>query len=299
MTQPLPTAVLGRTGLEVTRLGYGGAGHGRMTDDQARPVLNGVLDAGINFIDTANCYHSSEERIGRFLRKRRSEFYVATKCGCPPSTKWDEHDWSRENLFRGLNESLERLGTDYVDLMQLHNPPLEDSRREGVVESLQEMQRQGKVRWLGISATLPDLPTYVEWGVFDTFQIPYSGLLRPHEEWLTKVAEAGAGTIVRGGVAWGEAMAGSSHDDIWRDFEKAGLDELREEGDSRTAFILRFTLAHPDVHTTIVGTTNPDHLRENVTTALRGPVSAEVYTEAKRRLDTVGNTTDREFTEPR
>ena len=139
----------------------------------------------------------------------------------------------------------------------------------------------------------------MEWGVFDAFQIPYSGLDRPHEEWLRTVAEAGAGTIIRGGVAWGEAAAGSGHEDIWEDFEKAGLDELRDESDSRTAFILRFTLAHPDMHTTIVGTTSPDHLRENVATALRGPLSAEVYAEAKRRLDAVGNTTDREFTPPR
>ena len=123
-----------------------------MTDDQSRRVLSAVLDAGISFIDTANCYHSSEERIGRFLQRRRSEFYLATKCGCSPSTEWDDHNWSRESLFRGLHESLERLRTDYVDLIQLHNPPLEDSKRERVVESLQEMQRQGKVRWLGMSS---------------------------------------------------------------------------------------------------------------------------------------------------
>ena len=95
MSHILPTATLGRTGLEVTRLGFG-AGHRRaMTDEEMNAQLNAVLDAGINFIDTANDYGNSEEMIGRYLRHRRHEFVLATKCGCHP----DGHIWTRENLF--------------------------------------------------------------------------------------------------------------------------------------------------------------------------------------------------------
>ena len=86
----LPTSTLGRTGLEVTKLGYGAMevrgtriwGGRPVTDEEAGQILNAVLDAGINFIDTANDYGRSEEYIGRFLSSRRSEFVLATKCGC-------------------------------------------------------------------------------------------------------------------------------------------------------------------------------------------------------------------------
>jgi aryl-alcohol dehydrogenase-like predicted oxidoreductase len=150
------------------------------------------------------------------------------------------------------------------------------------------MQQQGKVRWISVSSTLPHLPTYLEWGAFDTFQIPYSALERAHEEWITKTAQAGAGTIIRGGVARGEAGVGLGSADRWDQFEKAKLDELREAGESRTAFLLRYTLSHPHAHTTIVGTLHPEHLQENVRAAQRGPLPADTYAEAKRRLDAAG-----------
>ena len=76
--------------------------------------------------------------------------------------------------------------------------------------------------------------------------------------------------------------------DRWKKFEEANLDELREPGEIRTAFLLRFTLAHSDVHTTIVGTLYPEHLRENIAAVRQGPLPADTYEEAKRRLDRVG-----------
>ena len=156
------------------------------------------------------------------------------------------------------------------------------------MDALQDMRDQGKVRWIGISTTLPDLPTFLGWGIFDAFQVPYSALERHHEEWIAKSAEAGVGIITRGGVALGEPGVGKGSADQWRRFEQAGLDALREEGESRTAFMLRFTLTHPHTHSIIVGTTNIQHLEDNVQAVLRGPLPADVYAEAKRRLDGVG-----------
>ena len=280
-SQNLPTAVLGRTNLTVTRLGYG-AGHRRpLTDEQMESLLHGVLDAGVTFIDTANDYGNSEEMIGRFLSGRRSEYILATKCGCHP----DGHIWTQENLFRGLHESLGRLQTDYVDVMQMHNPTVAECEAGDLVEALQTMRRQGKVRWIGVSTTLPHLPTYLEWGVFDLFQIPYSALEREHEDWITRAAEAGAGIVIRGGVALGEPEVGLGKEEQWTRFEAEGLDDLRGPDESRTSFMLRFTLSHPHAQTVIVGTTNPAHLQENVEATLRGPLLPEVYAEAKSRLD--------------
>lgn len=286
MSNILPTATLGRTGLQVTRLGFGAAHRRSMTDQEMDAQLNAVLDAGINFIDTANDYGNSEEMIGRFLRHRRDEFVLATKCGCHP----DGHIWTRENLFRGLHESLERLRVDYLDVMQLHNPTVAECEQGELVDALQDMRTQGKVRWIGMSTTLPHLPTYLSWDVFDVYQIPYSALEREHENWLTTTAQAGAGTIIRGGVALGKPGVGLGTSDRWQAFAEAGLADLQQADESDTSFILRYTLSHPDVHTTIVGTTNPKHLAENAQAILAGPLPPDVYAEAKQRLDRIGMT---------
>jgi aryl-alcohol dehydrogenase-like predicted oxidoreductase len=291
MANGIPTAHLGRTGLEVTRLGYGTAINPR-DHDQWGEILNAVLDSGINFIDSANDYGvgtavgPSEEHIGRYISGRRSEFYLATKCGCGPAG--GDHIWTRENAFRGLHESLERMKVEYVDVMQYHNPTVKESEAGDLVAVLQDMRQQGKVRWLGVSTTLPELPTYLKWGVFDVFQIPYSALERDHEDWITKSAQAGIGIVIRGGVAQGQPGVGRGKAERWQKFDEAKLDELREEGESRTTFILRYTLTHPHSDTNIVGTTNVDHLHENVQGVQKGPLSDDVYAEAKRCLDGVG-----------
>jgi aryl-alcohol dehydrogenase-like predicted oxidoreductase len=293
----IPTATLGRTGLTVTKLGYGAMevrgtriwGGRPVTEEEANSILNAVLDSGITFIDTANDYGRSEEFIGKYLAHRRGEFTLATKCGCTvvhrdENTDDTPHVWTRENLFRGLHESLERMKTDYVDIMQLHNPTVEQTEQGELVAVLQEMKEQGKVRFLGCSSTHPHLETYIGWGVFDVFQIPYSALERQHEEAIQKAADAGAGVIVRGGVARGEPGSGLGNRERWAAWEAAALDELLEEGESRTSFLLRFTNSHPGMATNIVGTKNPEHLAENIAAAARGPLPDNVYAEAKRRL---------------
>ncbi|HLK59034.1 MAG TPA: aldo/keto reductase [Chthonomonadaceae bacterium] len=297
----LTQRTLGRTGLSVTQLGYGAMevrgsriwGGRPVTEEQADTILNAVLDAGINFIDTSNDYGRSEEFIGKYLSGRRGEFSLATKCGCTvvrrdENTDDTPHVWTRENLFRGLHESLERMKTDYIDVMQLHNPSVEQVEAGDLVAALQEMKQQGKVRWIGCSSTLPHITTYIQWNVFDVYQIPYSALERAHENVITQAATAGAGIIDRGGVARGEPGVGLGNTDRWAKFEAAKLDELRAEGETRSGFLLRFLLTHPDIHTTIVGTLHPEHLHENVAIAEKGPLAPDVYAEAKRRLDAAG-----------
>ena len=286
MAQSLPTAILGRTNLNVTRLGWGAAPRRVWTEERAESMFNEVLDAGINYVDTANDYERSEEFIGKLISHRRDEFYLASKCGCIPGG--GSHVFTTENAFRGLHESLSRLKTDYLDLMQLHNPTASECESGGLVEALTKMRDEGKVRWIGVSTTLPDLPTFLEWGVFDVFQIPYSALQREHEEWINRVAKAGVGTVIRGGVALGEPGKGLGLQDQLKGFDDANLDDLRQTDESRSAFLLRFTLTHPGIHTIIVGTQNPAHLSENLSAVNRGHLPADVYKEAKRRLDAIG-----------
>ena len=291
---------LGNTKLDVTVLGHGAMeirgpriwGGRPVTDQQAETILNAVLDGGINFIDTAWDYGLSEEYIGKYISHRRGEYVLATKCGCTWVDCGDHdetpHVWTRDNLRRNIESSLQRMKTDYVDIWQLHNPSPEQVEQEDLPAFMAEIKKEGKVRHIAISSTLPHLPVYLKWGVFETFQIPYSALERAHELVIGQVADAGCGVIVRGGVARGEPGAGLGGKDRWAVFEKAKLDELLAPGESRTAFLMRYTISHPGMHTTIVGTLIPEHLTENIKAAQAGPLPANVYEEAKRRLTAAG-----------
>ncbi len=298
MSEGLPTAILGRTGIEVSRLGFGTAlwrpDRSHWTEEAASALYNEALDHGINFFDTAYDYRFAESWLGSSIADRSDEFRVATKCGCTDSlldhnSNSSKHVWTRANFLSTIDESLRRLARDSVDIIQPHNPTVATVEDGGLVDAMQEMRDLGKVGHLGISTTLPYLPTFLDWGVFDTMQIPYSALDRKHEDWITKAAEAGVGIIIRGGVAQGEVSSGDRAG-TWAQFDRAGLDDLREPGESRSAFVLRFTLSHPHAHTIIVGTTRSEHLRENVQAVMRGPLSEELYAEAKRRLDAIGQT---------
>ena len=290
------TKTLGGTGLDVTQLGYGRMGlRGPRTwgvrvvsDEDADRFLNAVLDAGINFIDTAPDYGVSEERIGRYLSSRRAEFYLATKCGCDPIQDEDRlevrHVWTRDVIQRNIETSLRRLRTDYVDVLQFHGGDAETLQREGLIDLLRGFREQGVIRFLGVSSSLPHLPGLIDLGVFDTFQIPYSCLAPEHHEWITRAAETGAWIIIRGGIAQGGPEAEIQRpalNDIWT---RARLDEVLPEGMKRAELILRYTLSHPHCHTTIVGTCNPEHLAENIAAAARGPLPADLYDEIRSRI---------------
>ena len=294
------THTLGRTGLEVTELGYGtgqlrgeGLWNGRPVQPElAEQMLNKVLDAGINFIDTANIYGPAEDYIGQFIASRRDEYFLATKCGCvlvPVNGRMEiRRDWNRANLERTIDASLRRMKTDYVDLLQYHNPTQADAERNDLVRVLEDVRQAGKTRYIGVSTTLPDLSYFLKLGVFDTFQIPYSALERQHEEWIRFVAQHHVGTIIRGGVAKGQPVKGGDAQEVW---QRANLDDLLD-GTSRMTFMLRYTLTHPHIHSTIVATINPDHFQENLNAVELGPLPSDIYEEAKRRLTAQGEHPD-------
>jgi aryl-alcohol dehydrogenase-like predicted oxidoreductase len=300
------TRTLGRTEADVTILGYGamelrGEPRGpEIDDDTAGRLLNAVLDGGINLIDTSPDYGRSEELIGKHLGHRRDEFFLASKCGCLIEIPADAqppypHDYSPANVRADVEQSLRRLRTDRLDLVQVHmSPSVEQLRDNQTVETLQELQKEGKVRFIGMSGILPNLPGQIAMDVFDAFQIPYSAVQRDHEELITAAAGTGAGTLIRGGAARGAP----SEDKNWRTgplSQPAGLgqrnwaasgigDLLAGSGMTPMEFVLRFTLSHPYLSTTIVGTASPGHLQSNIATAEKGPLPADLYAEAKSRL---------------
>jgi aryl-alcohol dehydrogenase-like predicted oxidoreductase len=300
----LPTRPLGRTGFNVTTLGFGamelrGAPRGpELSDEEAERVLNGVLDAGINFIDTSIDYGRSEERIGRFIAHRRSEYFLASKCGCVVGGAQGEHVHTAENIRHGVENSLRLLKTDHLDLVQFHRSlTREEFEKDGALQEALKLKSEGKVRFLGVSGTLPNLVEQIEMGVFDAFQIPYSALQREHEDVIAKASAAGAAAIIRGGVARGAPtdwqrtnymVPGSTMQDRW---EQARLDELLD-GLTRIEFTLRFTLSHPGLSTTIVGTRSLEHLQGNILAAKKGPLPSGILAEARRRLAEAGSVSE-------
>jgi aryl-alcohol dehydrogenase-like predicted oxidoreductase len=297
----LPRRALGRTGLQVTMLGYGamelrGAPRGRdVTEAQADTILNAVLDAGINYIDTSIDYGLSEERIGRYIADRRAEYYLASKCGClvgaPPVPRGQRspHVFTRDNILAGVEQSLARMKTAYLDVLQFHSSPSRQTLEEhGALETMLELKRAGTVRCTGISGTFPNLHEHIAMGVFDVLQIPYSAVEREHEAALAAATTAGAGVVIRGGAAKGAPTAGKHAGVQWDRWRQAHLDDLLG-GMTPMEFILRFTFTHPAMDTNIVGTISPDHLQDNINALLQGPLPSDVYTEAKRRLAAAGS----------
>lgn len=269
-----------------------------VSEADAERILNAVLDVGINFIDTSIDYGVAEERIGRYISHRRDEYFLASKCGClagdlalnPPPPRVDgrsDHVFTAANVIQGVEQSLRRMKTEYLDLVQFHHSPSRAQLEEhGGLAALQSLQQQGKVRFIGISGTVPNLAEQIDMGVFDVFQIPYSALERQHEALIEKASIAGAGIIIRGGAAKGGP--GKEQGGAWDSWQRAGLDDLLD-GMSRMEFVVRFTYSNPHLDTTIVGTINPAHLRDNVNALLAGPLPPDVYAEATRRLDESGS----------
>ena len=142
------------------------------------------------------------------------------------------------------------------------------------------------VKHIGVSSSLPHLPALIASGEFDAFQIPYSCLASEHDEHLTRAAASGAGVILRGGIAHGGPDAEIQRPALNAVWSQARLDELLPAGMSKAELILRYTITHPHCDTTIVGTCNLDHLKENLAAVEAGPLPPELYQQVAQRVAT-------------
>jgi aryl-alcohol dehydrogenase-like predicted oxidoreductase len=160
----------GNTDMHVTVLGLGGAeiGFGGVDQSIVTPMLNEALDNGMNVIDTAECYKDSEEKIGVAVGHRRSDFFLFSKCG--HTSGLEGEDWDPDMLRRQIDRSLQRLQTDYIDLMQLHSCSIEVLERGEAIQVLQDAKQAGKVRYIGYSGDGQEAKHAIELGVFDALQ---------------------------------------------------------------------------------------------------------------------------------
>ena len=278
----METRTLGRTGLEVSALGFGAAPIGVLETDQAEvdAVLSLLLDSGVNLIDTAAGYRGSEQAIGRSIGDRRDEFVLVSKCG----QAFDDlpgEAWSAELITATVERSLTRLQTDFLDVMLLHTCDLEVLERGEALGALVRAREAGKVRFVGYSgdnqagafaARLSDVAVVqTSINICDQVNI---------DEVLPVACEREVGVMAKRPIA----------NAAWKDLndqpgfyaryaetytERLALmaiepEEIGFEESDWAEVALRFTLSC-DIGTAIIGTTNPDHVRSNIEAASRGP----------------------------
>jgi aryl-alcohol dehydrogenase-like predicted oxidoreductase len=297
---------LGGTGLVVSRIGYGAmelAGAPRARDLAERDViafLNRVVDSGINYIDTSIDYGFSEQLIGKALARRRGDFFLASKCGCQvgvegPGGQHEKHTFTGENVTAGVEQSLRRLQTDHLDVVQVHgNPTRKELEDGGVIDAMLKLQRDGKVRWLGISQRLPLLAEFVDAEYFQVVQVPYSALQRHNEDVIGALKRAGKAIVARGVTGrgapaknWATRPIGTAQGEVRDLWQKAKLDEALD-GLSPIEFMIRFALSNDDIDVALVATTDEAHLAADIAIAVKGALDPDFRNRIRERLTAAG-----------
>jgi aryl-alcohol dehydrogenase-like predicted oxidoreductase len=315
----LEMRTLGQTSLRVSALALGAAeiGFTSLDDHRMDELLGASLDLGVNVIDTAAMYGDSELKIGRALRGRRDGFLLFTKCGfLPPplrstaglrlrvrrkllrglGTRDDDGQliWHPRALAWNIEQSLRRLRTDRLDLIQLHSCSEAILRRGEVNEALYRARRAGKVRYVGYSGDGAAALYAIRSGQFDSIQLSINIADQQAIESVLPVArQRHMGVIAKRSIAntlWRPAHKPQDwhHHAYWERLRRLSFDFL--DGARGVATALRFTLSIPGVHTAIVGTTDVEHLRQNVQFAEAGALGPHELERIRDRWSAVAST---------
>ena len=284
----------GKTDMQVSVLGFGGAeiGFEGATEETVARLLKGALDAGLNVIDTGECYEGSEELIGKTVAARRADYYLFTKCGHPRGI--GSEDWSTASLLESIERSLRRLRTDRLDLIQLHTCSETVLRKGDAIAALQTAREKGYARYLGYSGDGRAARYAVECGAFDTLQ---TSINIADQEGIDLVLpgarEQQLGVIAKrpvANVAWKESHKplAAYHHVYWERLNKLRYDFIRDlPMEESVAHALRFTLSVPGVHTAIVGTTKPERWQENARMVEQGALSDAEFAAIRERWEEI------------
>lgn len=289
---------LGKTDMKVSVLGFGGAeiGFEGATEETVERLLKSALDAGLNVIDTGECYHGSEELIGKTVSDRRADFYLFTKCGHPRGV--GSEDWSPASLLESIERSLRRLKTERLDLIQLHSCSESVLRKGDAIAALQTAREKGYARYLGYSGDSVAARYAVECGAFDALQTSINIADQEAIELTLPLArEKQMGVIAKrpiANAAWKEnhKPIESYHHAYWDRLNKLHYEFIRHLPlDESIAHALRFTLSVPGVHTAIVGTTKPERWLENAKVVEAGLLSDAEFTAIRERWEEIAPAT--------
>ena len=276
--------------MDVTVLGFGGAAIAGEDAENIERVLNGALDAGINVIDTAECYEGGEESIGNALSKRRDEFFLFTKCGHPRGI--GSEDWSANSILESIERSLCRLQTDRIDLIQLHGCSEAVLKKGEAISALEKARERGWVCYLGYSGDGPAARFAVECDALDVLQTSISIADQKAISQIVPLARARKiGLIAKrplANFAWktGHKPINSYHHEYYERLRKLKFDFLHN-GEESIAIALRFVLSVPGVHTAIVGTTKPERCQENARLIDSSALPQDEYNAIRERWDVI------------
>jgi aryl-alcohol dehydrogenase-like predicted oxidoreductase len=280
----------GKTNMNVSVLGFGGSeiGYEHVSLTAAKKLLNEALDVGVNVIDTAECYATSEELIGEALGKRRKDYYLLTKCG--HESGWSYPDWRAASLLRSIQRSLKRLKTDYLDLIQLHSCSEAELRKGDVIATLKHARERGYTRYIGYSGDSQAALYAIKCGAFDTLQTSVSIADQEALDLFLPLAQKhNIGVIAKrpiANVAWRNGNRPPSDTygrPYWERLQKLRYEFLQGVLKNTVATALRFTLSAPGVHTVIVGTTKLGRCAENGAAVAAGPLSQEQFASIRAR----------------
>ena len=277
---------LGSSDLIVSEIGLGCMSLGT-EETNAIGLIHEALDRGVNFLDTADLYDAgtNEEIVGKAIKGRRDQVILATKVGnrrIPGQEGWS-WDPSKAYILSAVKDSLRRLGTDYIDLYQLHGGTIEDPI-DDTIEAFEQLKKEGVIREYGISSIRPNvIREYVSRSSIVSVMNQYSIVDRRGEEAaFPLLQEQRISVIARGPLASGALAANREPAKGVLDYE---LDELRElrrklqelEAPKRslTQLAIRYSLAHPAVAVAIPGARSREQLLQNLAAADVSELSAE------------------------
>lgn len=294
---------LGNTGLKVSEIGFGawgigGDSYGYANDDESKRALLSAFDNGINFYDTSDAYGAghSERLIGDTFKNVRDEIIIATKVGVITySGRSMAQDFSANHIKNAIGNSLKRLKTDYVDVYQLHSPPIDILSNDESLRAFEDLKKQGKVKALGISVRAPlDGVIAIESGYFESVQVNFNVIdHRFIDEGLQElVSKKKIGIISRTPLCFGFLTGKISEntafepDDhrfhwskgqlkMWSEAVRLFEPLYRRRGWTSTQLALKFCLAFDSVSTVIPGMMNCKHVEENSASSDLGSLSKD------------------------
>jgi aryl-alcohol dehydrogenase-like predicted oxidoreductase len=286
----------GKTDMEVSVLGFGGAEIGfdnSQTQENVNELLNAALDAGLNVIDTAAAYNSSEKLIGKAVSGRRKEFYLLTKCGALDN--FTRFDWSKKGILETIEQSLRHLKTDYLDIAQLHSCDTKILRQGDCIEGLQRAQEKGHTRYIGYSGDNEAAKYAIEMDVFDALQTSVNiADQTPIDGNIKLAAEKDLGIIAKrpiANAAWRDSTKPENTylHEYWERLQKLKFDFLDKSLEESIAQALRFTMSVPGIDTMIVGTTKPNRWQSNARLVAEGNLSSEEFEAIRQRWQEVAD----------
>lgn len=291
----LPRSLLGKTGYEVSLLGFGAEAIGRSgrTFEAAKATLEAVLDFGATLIDTASAYGNSEEFIGRALadRHRRGEFTLVTKCG------WVNPDyspaWSAREISDTIDQSLRRLRMECLDVLLLHSCELQMLQRGEVIDAVTKARDAGKARFIGYSGDNQVLQFAIDCGAFNVIECSFNILDQANREAIETAAGRGIGVLLKRPMA--NAVPGATARprsdyaaQYWPRWQAIGLADRDFDGVPPLEAALRFSAYQKGVSCVLIGSSNAEHMRDNARWLEQGPLTTRMVTRLREAFAKAG-----------